>query len=228
MLHCGNVADVIIPKNDVVKSYFKEHKQNIKLSVNNKKFSVSAKEASSILEKMFPMVLSKDDLRNLYFSLSEEVQDKLFPLVFSFYPKAICTRTEVASADIVDAVKRGYNIQLNEKHYTILSDDDLAECLFLNDWIMRAMPKERWNMNLAEKFNRKLAETGKYYDRIQVPENCQSRTYWENLCKADGYYYRILPEKYRDILSEELILYTLRNAKSFVSSFFLGSVNYSV
>lgn len=221
MIHGDKNVCIIIAKNDVVERYFKEHKQNIKFTVNNKNFSVSAKDAAFILEQMFPMEFSKSDLKNLYFSLSKEVQDKLFPLVFSFYPKAICTRTEAASADIVDAVKRGYNIQLNEKHYAILSDDDLAECLFLNDWIMRAMPEERWNKNLAERFSRKLAETGTYYDCIQVPENCQSRTYWENLCKADGYYYRILPEKYRDILSEKLILYTLRNAKSFVSSWHL-------
>ena len=196
----GEKKSCIIPKMDTVKLYFKEHKRNIKLTINNKNFSVSAKDAASILEQMFPMEFSKSDLRNLYFSLSEETQYKLYPFVFPFYPKAICTRTETTSEDIVDAVKRGYNIQLNEKHYAILSDDDLAECLFLNDWIMRAMPEERWNKNLAEKFSRKLAETGTYYDRIQVPENCQSRTYWENLCKADGYYYRILPEKYKDIL----------------------------
>ena len=152
----GEKKSCIIPKMDTVKLYFKEHKRNIKLTINNKNFSVSAKDAASILEQMFPMEFSKSDLRNLYFSLSEETQDKLYPFVFPFYPKAICTRTETTSEDIVDAVKRGYNIQLNEKHYAILSDDDLAECLFLNDWIMRAMPEERWNKNLAEKFSRKL------------------------------------------------------------------------
>ena len=89
---------------------------------------------------------------------------------------------------------------------------------------MLKMPKERWNPTLAVLFSQRLADNGAYYDRICVPEGCQNELYWKNLCKADGFYYRILPEKYQYILSEDLVLHTLQHSKSFIGTYHLFEV----
>ena len=199
-----------------VNEYFTSHKQNIKLVIKEKSFSVTAKEAADIVEGMMPIEFSRQDFVNLYFKLSEEKQEELYDEVFSYYPQVIRTKKNPSSKEILDAVKRAHYIYFPDNFYDILSDDDLAECLLYDESMMHNVPENRWNSELAILFSKKLADKGAYYDRIYIPEECQSAIYWENLCKADGYYYRILPEKYKDILSEELILFTLKNSKSYI------------
>ena len=198
-----------------VNEYFTSHKQNIKLVIKEKSFSVTAKEAADIVEGMMPIEFSRQDFVNLYFKLSEEKQEELYDEVFSYYPQVIRTKKNPSSKEILDAVKRAHYIYFPDNFYDILSDDDLAECLLYDESMMHNVPENRWNSELAILFSKKLADKGAYYDRIYIPEEYQSAIYWENLCKADGYYYRILPEKYKDILSEELILFTLKNTPAY-------------
>ena len=180
-----------------IKDYFASHKQNIKLNLNQSTFSVTAKDAEKIVEKMMPVAFSKQDLMHLYFRLSEEKQMEWYPKVFPYYPDAIKVKEKPSSEEILEAVKRNHYLTIPRSFYDILSDVDLAECLFVNDYLMLKMPKERWNPTLAVLFSQRLADNGAYYDRICVPEGCQNEMYWKNLCKADGFYYRILPEKYQ-------------------------------
>lgn len=194
-----------------IKDYFASHKQNIKLNLNQSTFSVTAKDAEKIVEKMMPVAFSKQDLMHLYFRLSEEKQMEWYPKVFPYYPDAIKVKEKPSSEEILEAVKRNHYLTIPRSFYDILSDVDLAECLFVNDYLMLKMPKERWNPTLAVLFSQRLADNGAYYDRICVPEGCQNEMYWKNLCKADGFYYRILPEKYQYILSEDLVLHTLQH-----------------
>ena len=199
-----------------IKKYFVKNKKNIKITINEKQFSLSAKEAADIVKGMMPIEFSRQDFVNLYFKLSEEKQEELYNEVFPYYPQVIRTKKNPSSKEILDAVKRKHYIHFPDNFYDILSDEDLAECLLYDESMMHDVPESRWNSELAILFSKKLADKGAYYDRICIPEECQSAVYWENLCKADGYYYRILPEKYKDILSEELILFTLKNSKSYI------------
>lgn len=199
-----------------IEEYFVKNKKNIKITINEKQFSLSAKEAADIVKGMMPIEFSRQDFVNLYFKLSEEKQEELYNEVFPYYPQVIRTKKNPSSKEILDAVKRKHYIHFPDNLYDILSDEDLAECLLYDESMMHDVPESRWNSELAILFSKKLADKGAYYDRICIPEECQSAVYWENLCKADGYYYRILPEKYKDILSEELILFTLKNSKSYI------------
>ena len=199
-----------------IEEYFVKNKKNIKITINEKQFSLSAKEAADIVKGMMPIEFSRQDFVNLYFKLSEEKQKELYNEVFPYYPQVIRTKKNPSSKEILDAVKRKHYIHFPDNFYDILSDEDLAECLLYDESMMHDVPESRWNSELAILFSKKLADKGAYYDRICIPEECQSAVYWENLCKADGYYYRILPEKYKDILSEELILFTLKNSKSYI------------
>lgn len=199
-----------------IKEYFVKNKKNIKITINEKQFSLSAKEAADIVKGMMPIEFSRQDFVNLYFELSEEKQEELYNEVFPYYPQVIRTKKNPSSKEILDAVKRKHYIHFPDNFYDILSDEDLAECLLYDESMMHDVPESRWNSELAILFSKKLADKGAYYDRICIPKECQSAVYWENLCKADGYYYRILPEKYKDILSEELILFTLKNSKSYI------------
>lgn len=199
-----------------IEEYFVKNKKNIKITINEKQFSLSAKEAADIVKGMMPIEFSRQDFVNLYFKLSEEKQEELYNEVFPYYPQVIRTKKNPSSKEILDAVKRKHYIHFPDNFYDILSDEDLADCLLYDESMMHDVPESRWNSKLAILFSKKLADKGAYYDRICIPEECQSAVYWENLCKADGYYYRILPEKYKDILSEELILFTLKNSKSYI------------
>lgn len=199
-----------------IEEYFVKNKKNIKITINEKQFSLSAKEAADIVKRMMPIEFSRQDFVNLYFKLSEEKQEELYNEVFPYYPQVIRTKKNPSSKEILDAVKRKHYIHFPDNFYDILSDEDLADCLLYDESMMHDVPESRWNSKLAILFSKKLADKGAYYDRICIPEECQSAVYWENLCKADGYYYRILPEKYKDILSEELILFTLKNSKSYI------------
>ena len=199
-----------------IEEYFVKNKKNIKITINEKQFSLSAKEAADIVKGMMPIEFSRQDFVNLYFKLSEEKQEELYNEVFPYYPQVIRTKKNPSSKEILDAVKRKHYIHFPDNFYDILSDEDLAECLLYDESMMHDVPESRWNSELAILFSKKLTDKGAYYDRICIPEECQSAVYWENLCKADGYYYRILPEKYKDILSEELILFTLKNSKSYI------------
>lgn len=199
-----------------IEEYFVKNKKNIKITINEKQFSLSAKEAADIVKGMMPIEFSRQDFVNLYFKLSEEKQEELYNEVFPYYPQVIRTKKNPSSKEILDAVKRKHYIHFPDNFYDILSDEDLAECLLYDESMMHDVPESRWNSELAILFSKKLADKGAYYDRICIPEECQSAVYWENLCKTDGYYYRILPEKYKDILSEELILFTLKNSKSYI------------
>ena len=199
-----------------IEEYFVKNKKNIKITINEKQFSLSVKEAADIVKGMMPIEFSRQDFVNLYFKLSEEKQEELYNEVFPYYPQVIRTKKNPSSKEILDAVKRKHYIHFPDNFYDILSDEDLAECLLYDESMMHDVPESRWNSELAILFSKKLADKGAYYDRICIPEECQSAVYWENLCKADGYYYRILPEKYKDILSEELILFTLKNSKSYI------------
>lgn len=199
-----------------IEEYFVKNKKNIKITINEKQFSLSAKEAADIVKGMMSIEFSRQDFVNLYFKLSEEKQEELYNEVFPYYPQVIRTKKNPSSKEILDAVKRKHYIHFPDNFYDILSDEDLAECLLYDEGMMHDVPESRWNSELAILFSKKLADKGAYYDRICIPEECQSAVYWENLCKADGYYYRILPEKYKDILSEELILFTLKNSKSYI------------
>ena len=199
-----------------IEEYFVKNKKNIKITINEKQFSLSAKEAADIVKGMMPIEFSRQDFVNLYFELSEEKQEELYNEVFPYYPQVIRTKKNPSSKEILDAVKRKHYIHFPDNFYDILSDEDLAECLLYDESMMHDVPESRWNSELAILFSKKLADKGAYYDRICIPEECQSAVYWENLCKADGYYYRILPEKYKNILSEELILFTLKNSKSYI------------
>ena len=199
-----------------IEEYFVKNKKNIKITINEKQFSLSAKEAADIVKGMMPIEFSRQDFVNLYFKLSEEKQEELYNEVFPYYPQVIRTKKNPSSKEILDAVKRKHYIHFPDNFYDILSDEDLADCLLYDESMMHDVPESRWNSELAILFSKKLADKGAYYDRICIPEECQSAVYWENLCKADGYYYRILPEKYKDIFSEELILFTLKNSKSYI------------
>ena len=59
-----------------VNEYFTSHKQNIKLVIKEKSFSVTAKEAADIVKGMMPIEFSRQDFVNLYFKLSEEKQEE--------------------------------------------------------------------------------------------------------------------------------------------------------
>lgn len=178
-----------------IEEYFVKNKKNIKITINEKQFSLSAKEAADIVKGMMPIEFSRQDFVNLYFKLSEEKQEELYNEVFPYYPQVIRTKKNPSSKEILDAVKRKHYIHFPDNFYDILSDEDLAECLLYDESMMHDVPESRWNSELAILFSKKLADKGAYYDRICIPEECQSAVYWENLCKADGYYYRILPEK---------------------------------
>lgn len=126
-----------------IKDYFASHKQNIKLNLNQGTFSVTAKDAEKIVEKMMPVAFSKQDLMHLYFRLSEEKQMEWYPKVFPYYPDAIKVKEKPSSEEILEAVKRNRYLTIPRSFYDILSDVDLAECLFVNDYLMLKMPKER-------------------------------------------------------------------------------------
>lgn len=70
---------------DSVNEYFTSHKQNIKLVIKEKSFSVTAKEAADIVEGMMPIEFSRQDFVNLYFKLSEEKQEELYDEVYSHF-----------------------------------------------------------------------------------------------------------------------------------------------
>lgn len=114
-----------------IKDYFASHKQNIKLNLNQSTFSVTAKDAEKIVEKMMPVAFSKQDLMHLYFRLSEEKQMEWYPKVFPYYPDAIKVKEKPSSEEILEAVKRNHYLTIPRSFYDILSDVDLAECLFL-------------------------------------------------------------------------------------------------
>ena len=98
-----------------VNEYFTSHKQNIKLVIKEKSFSVTAKEAADIVEGMMPIEFSRQDFVNLYFKLSEEKQEELYDEVFSYYPQVIRTKKNPSSKEILDAVKVHATVSLNEE-----------------------------------------------------------------------------------------------------------------
>lgn len=168
-----------------VNEYFTSHKQNIKLVIKEKSFSVTAKEAADIVEGMMPIEFSRQDFVNLYFKLSEEKQEELYDEVFSYYPQVIRTKKNPSSKEILDAVKRAHYIYFPDNFYDILSDDDLAECLLYDESMMHNVPENRWNSELAILFSKKLADKGAYYDRIYKLLNlrpCGDTV----LCKSEG------------------------------------------
>ena len=132
-----------------VNEYFTSHKQNIKLVIKEKSFSVTAKEAADIVEGMMPIEFSRQDFVNLYFKLSEEKQEELYDEVFSYYPQVIRTKKNPSSKEILDAVKRAHYIYFPDNFYDILSDDDLAECLLYDESMMHPLNTGRLDKNYA-------------------------------------------------------------------------------
>lgn len=153
-----------------VNEYFTSHKQNIKLVIKEKSFSVTAKEAADIVEGMMPIEFSRQDFVNLYFKLSEEKQEELYDEVFSYYPQVIRTKKNPSSKEILDAVKRAHYIYFPDNFYDILSDDDLAECLLYDESMMHNVPENRWNSELAILFSKKLADKEKELSSDEIIE----------------------------------------------------------
>ena len=151
-----------------IEEYFVKNKKNIKITINEKQFSLSAKEAADIVKGMMPIEFSRQDFVNLYFKLSDEKEEELYDEVFSYYPQVIRTKKNPSSKEILDAVKRAHYIYFPDNFYDILSDDDLAECLLYDESMMHNVPENRWNSELAILFSKKLADKGAYYDRIYM------------------------------------------------------------
>lgn len=89
-----------------IEEYFVKNKKNIKITINEKQFSLSAKEAADIVKGMMPIEFSRQDFVNLYFKLSEEKQKELYNEVFPYYPQVIRTKKNPSSKEILDAVKK--------------------------------------------------------------------------------------------------------------------------
>ena len=143
-----------------IEEYFVKNKKNIKITINEKQFSLSAKEAADIVKGMMPIEFSRQDFVNLYFKLSEEKQKELYNEVFPYYPQVIRTKKNPSSKEILDAVKRKHYIHFPDNFYDILSDEDLAECLLYDESMMHDVPESRWNSELAILFSKKLADKG--------------------------------------------------------------------
>ena len=78
-----------------IEEYFVKNKKNIKITINEKQFSLSAKEAADIVKGMMPIEFSRQDFVNLYFKLSEEKQEELYNEVFPYYPQVIDRKSVV-------------------------------------------------------------------------------------------------------------------------------------
>lgn len=142
-----------------IEEYFVKNKKNIKITINEKQFSLSAKEAADIVKGMMPIEFSRQDFVNLYFKLSEEKQEELYNEVFPYYPQVIRTKKNPSSKEILDAVKRKHYIHFPDNFYDILSDEDLAECLLYDESMMHDVPESRWNSELAILFTLKNSKS---------------------------------------------------------------------
>lgn len=187
-----------------IKDYFASHKQNIKLNLNQGTFSVTAKDAEKIVEKMMPVAFSKQDLMHLYFRLSEEKQMEWYPKVFPYYPDAIKVKEKPSSEEILEAVKRNHYLTIPRSFYDILSDVDLAECLFVNDYLMLKMPKERWNPTLAVLFSQRLADTNNI---LFICGGAFSGLKKKNIKKGIGFSAELVKTQEEKITASDLIDY---------------------
>ena len=44
----------------------------------------------------------------------------------------------------------------------------------------------------------------------------KTEKYWRALCTVNGYYFRLLPEDYKYILTEDFVLHAMQNNRSYV------------
>lgn len=111
------------------------------------------------------------------------------------------------------------------KKKCFLSDEDffratnaqLTACFTGRRDILERIPKERWDEELLDLALDALMDYDLSVDYgISAPEELKGEKYWRVLCTVNGYYFRLLPEKYQYILNEGFVLNALKRNRSFV------------
>lgn len=107
--------------------------------------------------------------------------------------------------------------QITEEEYFRVTNEQLEKCCKEHSSLLEQIPEKRWDADLVHRLMDKLEAINMSVDYgLKIPENLKTEKYWRTLCSVNGYYFRLLPDEYHYILTEDFVLHALQNNRSYV------------
>jgi len=123
-----------------------------------------------------------------------------------------------------EAVHLGY-LRQDEELFNDISKEEIEKIVRDVPAAMSGVPKELINAKLVHLFLEGLVKENCAYLEgafSNIPEEYKDKFYWQCMCMVHGYNYSLLPKTLREeYISSKLIKYTLTNATSYVSTYWM-------
>lgn len=116
-----------------------------------------------------------------------------------------------------DYLKSKDAVQITKEEFLRATNDQLEQCFKEHSSILENIPEKRWDPDLVSRAMGKLMDVDMSVAYgIKIPEKLKTEKYWRVLCTVNGYYFRLLPDDYKYILTEDFVLYAMQNNRSYV------------
>ncbi len=116
-----------------------------------------------------------------------------------------------------DYLKSKDVVQITKEEFLRATNDQLEQCFKEHSSILENIPEKRWDPDLVSRAMGKLMDVDMSVAYgIKIPEKLKTEKYWRVLCTVNGYYFRLLPDDYKYILTEDFVLHAMQNNRSYV------------
>ena len=116
-----------------------------------------------------------------------------------------------------DYLKSKDAVQITKEEFLRATNDQLERCFKEHSSILENIPEKRWDPDLVSRAMGKLMDVDMSVAYgIKIPEKLKTEKYWRVLCTVNGYYFRLLPDDYKYILTEDFVLHAMQNNRSYV------------
>ncbi len=116
-----------------------------------------------------------------------------------------------------DYLKSKDAVQITKEEFLRATNDQLEQCFKEHSSILENIPEKRWDPDLVSRAMGKLMDVDMSVAYgIKIPEKLKTEKYWRVLCTVNGYYFRLLPDDYKYILTEDFVLHAMQNNRSYV------------
>ena len=106
---------------------------------------------------------------------------------------------------------------ITDEEYFRATNDQLEQCFKKHSSILEQIPEKRWDADLVSRAMGTLMDMDMSVAYgTKIPEKLKTEKYWRALCTVNGYYFRLLPEEYNYILTEDFVLHAMQNNRSYV------------
>ena len=106
---------------------------------------------------------------------------------------------------------------ITDEEYFQATNEQLEQCFKEHSSILENIPEKRWDADLLSRAMGTLMDIDMSVAYgIKIPEGLKTEKYWRVLCTVNGYYFRLLPEEYKYILTEDFVLHAMQNNRSYV------------